>query len=195
MKSRSLVVAGLLSVFCSIASGQTFAVIASSFTMPLSGNGSTTYTVSHIPMTGTLSVVCAYSGPTTQARIPNCSYGPLRVMSVTAGETVTGAITFFPYGVVVPALNPQGASGAANAFGLALAIPLLLGIGRWQPTWQRLALVAVAIAAVSWVSACGGSSSSMTPGTYQYTITADNESSPLTPLGVGVSTTISVSVP
>jgi hypothetical protein len=35
----------------------------------------------------------------------------------------------------------------------------------------------------------------MTPGTYPYTITANNEGNPNTPLGVGVSTTIEVTVP
>jgi hypothetical protein len=35
----------------------------------------------------------------------------------------------------------------------------------------------------------------MTPGTYPYTITAGNEANPNTPVGQGVSTTISVTVP
>lgn len=198
MKFRSLLIASLLSAFCAgaplVTHAQTFAIHAANVTMPSSGNGSSAYTVSQIPMTGTLSVVCAYSGPTTQARIPNCSYGPLRVMSVTAGETVTGAITFFPYGVVVPARDRPGASKATQALEMALVVPLLLGLGCGRRIWRRLALVAVAGVAVSWVSACGGSSNAMTPGTYQYTITADNEANPVTPLGQGVSTTISVSV-
>jgi hypothetical protein len=35
----------------------------------------------------------------------------------------------------------------------------------------------------------------MTPGTYAYTISADNESGGVTPLGVATTTTIQVTVP
>jgi len=45
--------------------------------MPIKGNGSTQYTVSGIPITGTLNVTCQYSGPVTDANLPTCTYGPL----------------------------------------------------------------------------------------------------------------------
>jgi hypothetical protein len=44
------------------------------------------------------------------------------------------------------------------------------------------------------ISACGVSGSVITPGTYPYKTTAENESSSVTPLGQAVSTTISVTV-
>jgi hypothetical protein len=65
-------------------------------TMPVSGNGSTQYTVTGIPITGTLTVSCRYSGPPTEANLPTCTYGPVHAPEpVNAGQTVTGTILFY----------------------------------------------------------------------------------------------------
>jgi hypothetical protein len=57
-------------------------------------------------------------------------------------------------------------------------------------------LVAVGtFAGLAGISACGGNSNAMAPGTYQFNLTADNEAGGNVPLGQGVSTTISVTVP
>lgn len=187
---------GLAAIICFSAHGASgvvpYAIAAANQTMPMSGNGSTSFSVTGIPMTGTLSVVCAYSGPATSAKVPNCNSGPLRAYQVTAGETITGSITFFPYGVVVPL-----AEHASGNLALALmALPVAFLIGVRGKNGRRLSIIVLGIAAVASVSACGGASGSrMTPGNYQYTITANNESNPNTPLGQGVSTTIIVTVP
>jgi len=167
----------------------TYGITAANLTMPMSGNGSTTFTVSGIPMTGTLSVVCAYSGPKTTARIPNCDSGPLIAYQVTAGQTLKGSITFYPYGVFVPLGQERASAGVATAF-MALSAAFLIRLRRRN--WRWLSLMVFSFAAVAGVSACGGGSG-MTAGSYQYTITANNEGT--LPLGQGVSTTIMVNVP
>jgi hypothetical protein len=70
------------------------------------------------------------------------------------------------------------------------------GLRRTARGWLALILIAGALlAGLAAISACGGSTNGMTPGTYQYTISADNEANPMTPLGQGVSTTVTVTVP
>jgi hypothetical protein len=72
-----------------------FSIAATNVTMPASGNGSTQYTVSGIPITGTLTVSCQYSGPATEANLPTCTYGPVHAPEqVKAGQTLTGTILF-----------------------------------------------------------------------------------------------------
>ena len=99
----------------------TYRITATDLTMPMSGNGSTSFTVTGIPMAGTLSVVCAYSGPTTTARIPNCNSGPLIAYQVTAGQMLAGTITFYPWGVDVP-LGQERASGEVVRGFMALSL-------------------------------------------------------------------------
>jgi hypothetical protein len=175
-----------------------FAVTATNVTMPSTGNGSSQYTVTAIPSTGTLVVTCQYAGATTTAKIPNCSYGPLVAIPVTAGQTVTGTVYFYPYNSVVPLGQHRTRPGTSHvpAGGLALAGALLLGLGFRRRGWRWLSLCVFAAGALSvaGITACGNSNG-MTPGTYPYTISADNEANPMTPLGQGVSTTIYVTVP
>ena len=71
-----------------------FGITAANVTMPSSGMGQSAYTVTGIPITGNLGVVCQYSGPATQASLPDCSYGPIAQWPVTAGQTFSGAIEF-----------------------------------------------------------------------------------------------------
>jgi len=175
-----------------------FAITAANVTMPNSGAGTSQWTVTGIPLTGTLYVSCLYAGTATMARIPTCATpGPVQApKSVTAGQTVTGTIYFYPYGTPMPVgLRREGHAPAA---GLALAGGLLLGFGlrRRAQRWFALTVLALgALVGLAGMTACGGSFNGMTPGTYQYTLTADNEASPVTPLGQGVSTTINVTVP
>jgi hypothetical protein len=45
-------------------------------TMPANGNGATSVAVTGIPMTGTLTIECQFSGTQTNAKIPYCGGGP-----------------------------------------------------------------------------------------------------------------------
>jgi len=193
LRSSLVIGLGLIAAALPATAVPAFTIKAPSVTMPFSGNGSTQYTVSQIPFTGFLSVSCQYSGPTTDAKLPTCSYGPLRVDPVTAGQTVTGTMQFFPYGVAVPA-DLYRTSRVPS--GLALAGGILLGFGLWRRPrrWLRLVVLAVAaLAGLAGLSACGGTFNGGTPGTYQFTLTAANGAS-LTSLVVGASTTITVTV-
>lgn len=178
------------------ASTPEFAVTATNVTMPASGLGSSKYTVTAIPMTGTVALACTYAGTSTEAKVPGCTQiGP--PVPVTAGEALSGTIVFYPYGSTVPLSLPIK-KGYAPAAGLALAGVLLLGSGLRRMARGRLSLMVFAVgtlAGLVGVSACSGGMMGMTPGTYQYTISANNESGGNTPLGQQATTTISVTVP
>ncbi len=173
-----------------------YAIAATNVTMPTSGLGFTHYTVSGIPMNGTLSVTCKYAGTNTAAKVPICTYGPLvEPGPVVAGQTVTGTIDFYPYGSAVPA-DIQGRNHAPMT-GMPLALGLLIGLGLLRKARRGVVLTVFAFAAltgIAGISGCGGNPNGTTPGTYQYTISADNESGGNAPLGAGASTTISVTV-
>lgn len=197
----ALILASSISAFSvdALASTPEFAITASNVTMPANGTpGFSQYAVTAIPMNGTLAVDCQYlgTGPTQDA--PICNYGPVMApKQVDAGQTVTGTIGFLPAGSAIPVgLHRRGHTPLG---GLALAGVLMLGIGlrRSARRWFLLSLLATgAVAGVAGISACSaGISNGMMPGTYQYTITADNESGVVTPPGQSTSTTIYVTVP
>ena len=172
-----------------------FRIAATDVTMSTNGNGQTSYTVTAIPSSGSLIISCQYSGPTTTAHLPVCELGPLISWQVTAGQTLTSSITFYPYGTIVPgtasAHRPSPATPVLFAGLLAAAI---LFRRRLPAALLRVILVAAGIASLAALSACGGSSGPTTPGTYAFTIAANNEANPNTPLGQGVTTTIHVTV-
>ena len=175
-----------------------YAITATNVTMPGGGGMAIThYTVSGIPLDGTLAVKCAYSGPTTMAHLPTCVYGPLLAPApVTVGQTVTGSINFYPYGSGVPASTRR--TKLAWPGGGILAAGLLIGFGfrRKMPHWLAAVLLAVAgVAGAVAVTGCAGGGNGMTPGTYAYTLTANNEAAPNTPIGVAATTTIHVTIP
>jgi hypothetical protein len=88
-------------------------------------------------------------------------------------------------------------SGHLPANALALAGALMLGFGFWRktPRWMGLIVFAVgALAGALEVSASGKKADPMTPGTYQYTISANYKATPDAPLGQGVSTNITLTV-
>lgn len=193
----------ILAVSCGLSGAQawassTFAITATNVTMPTSGDSSSTFTITNIPAAGTIYVSCGYSGTNSGARLPYCGGGPVRLYQVTAGETLTGSITLYPYGVAVPASlhRTPRSSGALPASGLALSGALLLGFGlrRKARRWLALAVFAVgALAGLTGISACGGSSNGMTRGTYPYLVTAEFTETGTTVVQ-GVSTTITVTV-
>jgi hypothetical protein len=177
-----------------------FAITATNVTMPSTGNGSSQYTVTGIPGSGTMTISCQYAGLATEAKIPICVYGPIAEIPVTAGQTLTGTVSFYPYGVAIPAALRKAPhrSGHLPAAGLALAGALLLGFGfpRRASRWLVLSILAVgAFAGLVGISTCGGSGNGMTPGTYPYIISAQWESSGPAILGNQTTTTITVTVP
>jgi hypothetical protein len=172
-----------------------YAISATNVTMPSSRGTSSPYTVTQVQFTGTLVVGCQYTGPTTVARIPTC-YAPPVALSVTAGQTSTGAVTLDPWGVPIPvgARRP----GRVPLDGFALAGALLLGLGLRRRRTGPMAMLVLAIGSLASTMAMEACSTSpgngMTPGTYAYTISANNESSGVTPLGAATTTTIQVTV-
>jgi hypothetical protein len=174
-------------------------ITATNVTMPSSGNGQSQYTVTGIPTAGTVSVDCLFSGAISNAKIPNCTYGPLVATPVTAGQTLTGTIQFYPFGVATPVglHRAPRRSGHLPAGGVALAGVLMLGFRRKAWRWLAVAMLAVgSLAGMSGISGCGGLgfSNAMTPGTYQYTIVAAYNSSTPTILGSIADANVEVTV-
>ena len=150
-----------------------FTITATNVTMSSSGTGLSQYTITGIPVTGTIALSCGYSGSLALGRLPICPLTPPVAYAVTAGGTLKGSVSFYPPNGPIPASAPAG--------GLALVGALALGIGlRWRAR-SPLALLPVVVgslACIMGMAACGGrSGTSMPPGTYPYTITAANSPS------------------
>jgi hypothetical protein len=176
-----------------------FAITATNVAWSSTVANSSQYTVTGIPGDGTIEINCIYAGTAT-AKYPICGGGPIALIPVTAGQTLTGVVSFQPWGTPIP-VNLRKAphrSGHLPAAGLALAGALLLGFGlrRRASRWLMLVLLAVgALAGLAGISACTGSGNGMTSGTYPYTISAQWESSGPAILGNQTTTTITVTVP
>jgi hypothetical protein len=180
------------------------AMTATNVTMPSSGNGVSNFSISGFPGNGTVIIGCVYAGTNIEAKIPYCLSGassasvPVERIPVTAGQTLTGTIDFYPPTTILPAAlrkapRPFNRLPAAT---LALAGALMLGFGfrRKAPRWFAMALFAVGVlAAASGISGC--SANSMTPGTYPYTITANYQDTSDAMLDSILNTNIEVTVP
>ena len=187
-----------------LACASEYAITAANVTMPSSGYGYGKFSVTGLFTAGTVTIGCQYSGPTTEARIPQyCGTMSLSPFQVTAGETLTGEISFVPYGDVPPPTPGDQHSahhqpGHLSAVSLALAGVLLLGFGlrRKASRWLVLTVFAVStLAGMTGISACAGNSSNgMTPGSYQYTVTA-SYANDLNNVIVPTSTTVYVTIP
>jgi hypothetical protein len=142
---------------------------------------------------GALQITCAVASPPAGAVLPACYQHGL-MPALPANGTVTGEILFIAPGQTPPPspatlLNRPGPAAA----GFALAATLLFGLGarRRAARWLTLVLLAIgALGSLAAISACGGNSNSMTPGTYPYTATATDATT-----GTSVSTTIKVTIP
>ena len=207
---RLLVLFGvLLAVSCGLSGARAlastpFAIAATNVTMPSSGYGSSQYTIAGIPSAGTVTRSCLYTGPITGAKIP-LYCGPVGPPSipVEAGETLTGAVLFVPFGQIPPPglgvlRSAPRPSGHLPAAGLALAGALMLGFSfrRRARRWLVLTVLAAGtLTGLAGIGACGGNSNAMTPGTYQYTISAAYADSVNPAQGAISTATISVTVP
>jgi hypothetical protein len=179
------------------AASTAYAITATNVTMPASGNGTSSFTVTGIPVTGSLIVSCIYSGQITGAKIPYCGGGPLAAIPVTGGQTFTGAVTLYPFGSAVPLSQHRTNGEGSSAAVLSLAGALLFGFGfkrRGSRDFIGLLVAICAFAILPIISACA-IGNGMTPGTYAYTITAANEASLTSPPAQIASTTINVTVP
>jgi hypothetical protein len=186
-KSRLFVSLGsLVAVICGLSGARAlastpYAITATNVTMPSSGYGSSQFTVTGIPGAGTVTIGCLYTGPITAAKIPEyCGTVGAPGIPVQAGETTfSGTILFIPYGQMPPPglgklRSAPLPSGHLPAAGLVLAGVLLLGFGlrRRARGWLALAVLAAGtLAGVGGISGCI-IGNAMTPGTYQYTISA-----------------------
>jgi hypothetical protein len=175
-----------------------FAITATNVTMPASGDGASSFSVTGIPLTGTLIMSCQYSGSqTAKLKIPYCDGGPVASIPVTAGETYTGTWYFTPWNSVEPVNGHRtGRKGSSTAI-LSLAGAMLFGLGfrrRFRHSLLALLIALCAFAILPVISACGNGSG-MTPGTYPYTLTAANQVPDTSPPVQIVTTTISVTVP
>jgi hypothetical protein len=206
MQNRLLLLlfGSLLTVSCgfSVASAQPttpFAITATNVTMPMTGDGVSEYTVTGIPGDGVIQFNCAYSGPATVARIPLCPMTPPVELQVTAGETLTGQIEFYPYGSVIAASlrSTPRRSNHLPAAGMAVACAFLLGFGLRRRARRWLAMLVFAAGTLAGVGGISGciNGPPMTPGTYQYTIMASWSSTTPAILSSQTTTTISVTVP
>jgi hypothetical protein len=149
--------------------------------------GSSEITVTGIPDDGILTIKCWYSGPSTKAKIPKqCGPSGLPGKPVTAGQTFYGDVAFVPYDrSYVPGISElrraPAASGDPAATVLALTGALMLGFGFRRKTLRWFVLTVFAVSALAGVleaSVSGRKGTPMTPGTYQYTISANFKAIP-----------------
>ena len=191
MKTSHWFLAGwLIFLFCGgvpgYAASSQFTITASNVTMSASGKGASQFTISEIPVTGTIVLSCGYSGSLALGGLPIC---PQASYPVKAGGTLTGTVYFYPPVKAAPAEAP-----AAGAI-LGGVLVLLLGWRRRGRWWITGALVAAGcLTGMAGVVACGGGSS-MPKGNFPYTITAVNGPAAGSGPSFETNVTISVTVP
>jgi hypothetical protein len=187
-----------LSSFHALAATPGFTLTATGVTESSSGTNGTG--LSNITLTsvdgytGIVQVVCDPPTPPSGVKIPFCNNGPIADPSytLTANQSVTGKMGFYndPLPVGVVSLRPHRSPGPVPV--LALAGMLLWGIARRRKAAKFFTLIlfaAVSLLSVAGMSACGGSSSAVTPGTYVYTFTATDAH------GTVVTAPVNVTVP
>jgi len=160
-----------------------------------SGTGSTTFTLTSVNgYTGSVQVVCDPPTPPVGTTIPYCGGGPVsRAYPLTANGTAKGSISFtnVPVPEAAASLPSNKSPGKSIALGLASLLFLGLRFRLKAARWFTLVLLAVVtLVGLSGFVACGGSSSAVTPGTYDYVIKATDINT-----SASVSTSIGVTVP
>jgi hypothetical protein len=171
-----------------------FSIAATNVTLTASGTGSTAFTLTSLNgYTGIVAVTCDVANPPPGAKLPYCGGGPALAYTLTANEAVNGSMDF--YTQAVPAVTARLAlrPGLGQAASLALAGAMFLGLGlrRRARHWLIQAVLAVgALAGLVGIFSCGGSANGLTPGTYQYIMTAED-----TKTSAYVTSPFSVTVP
>jgi len=171
----------------------TFAIAATNATMPRTGHAQSQYTVTGIPEAGAVVIGCASAGPVDPAiKAPFCFAGLPAQIPVQPGQTVTGTVNFLPPGTAVPGVATAG----LLAFG---ALSSGLGLRRRTRLFRVSALavlgLAGAVGLTGLIGCANGAFNGMTPGIYQYTVSAAFTPTAPGPLTVLATTTVSVTVP
>lgn len=168
-----------------IATAQNYSISAVDVVMPAVGNATSQYTVIAVPSTGTLTISCSSAAPiASTTKAPVCFAGIPHAIPVVAGQTVTGTILFVPYGTALPGIVP------------AAAAMIMIGFAALRRRRRLTAITFAAIAAgLAPLSSCGGTSNGMTPGTYQFTVSAVNNPAAGGSTSYLAQTTVTVKVP
>jgi hypothetical protein len=169
-----------------------FTITATNVTMPGGGlPGTSQFTLTSVNgYSGKLVVNSQFAGSDMNAKPPNCGIHAAPLFILNANSTVSGTLTCYPYGKVVPVVElhrPPSLPSRAPVLALAFAGWLVLRrrlrgtVARWLGV---LLLVAISVAGLG---ACGGNGQS---GSYPFTVTASD-----TVTQSSVSTSITVTVP
>jgi hypothetical protein len=172
----------LYGLACGISGAQatpSFTLTASNTTMPLSGVGSIPYTLTSVNgFSGTIYIGCSPPTEPAGVTIPICEVGgPVIEYALNSNETLKESIGLL---ASEPVPTPAGA--------------LMLGFGlrrKRASHFARLCFAVSLLGGLTALGACAGGQKTLTPGSYTYTLTA-NEGSSSSPL---ISAAVTVTVP
>jgi hypothetical protein len=175
-----------------LAATPTFTVAATNVTLPGNGNvGTSQFTLTSINgYSGSLLVSSEYSGGDMNAKPPNCGIHTAPIYTLKANSTVTGTLSCFPFGKVVPiAMKHRRAAGPvlAPAAGLAVLFCFMFRRRMRAAGARWLGVFLLGVISVATVASCGGNGLS---GMYPFTVTATD-----TVTNARVNTSITVTVP
>jgi hypothetical protein len=174
------------------AATSTFTIAATNVTMPGGGNpGVSHFTLASVNgYAGRLIVNSQYSGGDMNAKPPNCGIHTAPLFTLNANSTVSGTLTCYPYGKVVPVVElhrPLPLPYRAPVLGLAFAASWFALQRRFRTTTARwIGVLLLGAIGIGGVSACGNGVSGMYPFTVTATDTVTQQSA---------STSITVTVP
>jgi hypothetical protein len=159
-----------------------FTISASSATMTANGAGAIAWTLTSVNgFAGTVGVGCGPASPPAGAILPLCDYTGGAVAqqpyTLAANGAVTGNLNLVanipPCPCPVKLLLRPRRGGAESLALLAGTLLLGLGLRRRTARWLTPMLIAAgALIGLAGIGACGGGNT-LTPGTFAYTITAD----------------------
>lgn len=183
--------AGISGVQAAAAPAPTFTITATNVTMPSGGNaGSSQFTLTSVNgYSGKLTVNCGYSGGNMGAKVPTCGIYTAPLYTLGANQTVTGTLSLFPYGKIIPVSQlhgPRGGTDRAPALGLAVVCIVLLSRRLRGKARTGIGVILLGAIGLAGISACGNSLS----GTFPYNVTAVDTSTQ-----ASVSTSMTVTVP
>jgi hypothetical protein len=192
MKSK-LALYGLL-WFCASVSGQasipaptaSFTISASNITMPATGAGLISFTLTSVNgFAGAIRVTCTPPIPSAGVREPTCGGGPVSTpIMLTTNGTATGNVGLESYVYFPPeAAGTRDQSKPRRGTNWALAGTLMLGLMLRRRTGQRFKRLLLSVGllfGLAGFSACSAGPVTLTPGIYTYTLSATepNQTSP-----------------